>query len=216
MPYTARPPFWISGKILIISHMLSQHYSQPALEAIWAIVQYLCQLPRLPTGRFAIILKRYVGLQFMYLLYEVIQLRNWCLGNTLLIKWSRTSIAQDLGSLNVSRLQKATEELAANQVTTETLVLGTTSGDGLQGQEWQIVELRERARNSGLPTDDKNVFRPASRNEQMWSKLRQAGADYKHRDRGDSYFVKHLVSRSQVHRVLSPVSAFNVIEWQIH
>jgi hypothetical protein len=48
---------------------------------------------------------------------------------------SMPSVAQDLGSLNVNRLPKATEELTANQVITESPGLGTMSGDGEQGQE---------------------------------------------------------------------------------
>ncbi|KAJ6102597.1 hypothetical protein N7486_005024 [Penicillium sp. IBT 16267x] len=49
----------------------------------------------------------------MYLLYDVIQLRNSCLGNSLLIKRSQwTSVIRDLNSLSSDRLRKAAEELA--------------------------------------------------------------------------------------------------------
>jgi hypothetical protein len=97
----------------------------------------------------------------MYLLYDVIQLRNSCLGNSLLIKRSQwSSITQDLNSLNVDRLQKATEELATNKVTTDPLVrrlLKNITAIGVQvpGSYFQKLQLRAEIRGllvrEGMP-----------------------------------------------------------------
>jgi hypothetical protein len=97
----------------------------------------------------------------MYLLYDVIQLRNSCLGNTLLIKRSQwTSVTQDLASLNVDRLRKATDELAANHVITDPLVrrlLKNITAIGVQvpGSFFQKLQLRADIRGllvrEGMP-----------------------------------------------------------------
>ncbi|EPS29066.1 hypothetical protein PDE_04014 [Penicillium oxalicum 114-2] len=91
---------------------------------------------------------------FMYLLYDVLQLRNSCLGNTLLIKRSQwTSVTQDLNSLTVNRLHKATEELAANQVTTDPLVrrlLRNITAIGVQVPGFFFQKLQMRAKIRGL------------------------------------------------------------------
>jgi hypothetical protein len=97
----------------------------------------------------------------MYLLYDVIQLRNSSLGNSLLIKRSQwNSVTQDLNSLNVDRLQRATKELAANQVTTDPLVRRllkniTAIGVRVPGSFFQKLQLRAEIRGllvrEGMP-----------------------------------------------------------------
>ncbi|CEO59600.1 hypothetical protein PMG11_04272 [Penicillium brasilianum] len=98
---------------------------------------------------------------FMYLLYDVIQLRNSSLGNSLLIKRSQwDSVTRDLNSLNVDRLKKASEELAANQITADPLVrrlLKNITAIGVQvpGSFFQKLQLRAELRGllvrEGMP-----------------------------------------------------------------
>ncbi|KAJ5318263.1 hypothetical protein N7476_004683 [Penicillium atrosanguineum] len=98
---------------------------------------------------------------FMYLLYDMIQLRNSCLGNSLLIKRSQwTSVTRDLNSLNVARLQKAAEELATSQVTSDPLVrrlLKNITAIGVQvpGSFFQKLQMRAELRGllvrEGMP-----------------------------------------------------------------
>jgi hypothetical protein len=97
----------------------------------------------------------------MYLLYDMIQLRNSCLGNSLLIKRSQwTSVTRDLNSLNVDRLQKAAEELGTNQVTSDPLVrrlLKNITAIGVQvpGSFFQKLQMRAELRGllvrEGMP-----------------------------------------------------------------
>jgi hypothetical protein len=97
----------------------------------------------------------------MYLLYDVIQLRNSSLGNSLLIKRSQwDSVTRDLNSLNVDRLKKASEELAANQITADPLVrrlLKNITAIGVQvpGSFFQKLQLRAELRGllvrEGMP-----------------------------------------------------------------
>ncbi|KAJ5198759.1 uncharacterized protein N7498_007876 [Penicillium cinerascens] len=98
---------------------------------------------------------------FMYLLYDIIQLRNSCLGNSLLIKRSQwTSVARDLDSLNVDRLQKAAEELSTNQTTSDPLIrrlLKNITAIGVQvpGSFFQKLQIRAELRGllvrEGMP-----------------------------------------------------------------
>ncbi|KAJ5367173.1 hypothetical protein N7541_001114 [Penicillium brevicompactum] len=98
---------------------------------------------------------------FMYLLYDVIQLRNSCLGNSLLIKRSQwASVTRDLNSLSSDRLRKVAEELAANQVSTDALVrrlLKNITAIGVQvpGSFFQKLQMRAEIRGllvrEGMP-----------------------------------------------------------------
>lgn len=97
----------------------------------------------------------------MYLLYDVIQLRNSCLGNSLLIKRSQwASVTRDLNSLSSDRLRKVAEELAANQVSTDALVrrlLKNITAIGVQvpGSFFQKLQMRAEIRGllvrEGMP-----------------------------------------------------------------
>lgn len=97
----------------------------------------------------------------MYLLYDMIQLQNSCLGNSLLIKRSQwTSVTRDLNLLNVDRLQKAAKELGTNQVTSDPLVrrlLKNTTAIGVQvpGSFFQKLQMRAELRGllvrEGMP-----------------------------------------------------------------
>lgn len=84
----------------------------------------------------------------MYLLYNVIQLRNSCLGYSLLIKRSQwTSVTGDLNGLDADRLRKAAEELAANQVPADSIIrrlLKNITAIGVQvpGSFFQKLQMR--------------------------------------------------------------------------
>lgn len=90
----------------------------------------------------------------MYLLYDAIQLRNSCLGNSLLIKRTQwTSVTRDLNSLNVARLQNAARELAADHVTKDPLVrrlLKNLTAIGVQVPGSFFHKLQMRAEIRGL------------------------------------------------------------------
>jgi hypothetical protein len=97
----------------------------------------------------------------MYLLYDIIQLRNSCLGNSLLIKRSQwTSVTRDLHSLNLDRLKKAAEELSANQGASDPLIrrlLKNITAIGVQvpGSFFQKLQMRAELRGllvrEGMP-----------------------------------------------------------------
>jgi hypothetical protein len=97
----------------------------------------------------------------MYLLYDVIQLRNSCLGNSLLIKRSQwASVAQDLDFLNYDRLKKAAEEIATHQVSSDLLVRRllkniTAIGVQVRGSFFQKLQMRAELRGlivrEGMP-----------------------------------------------------------------
>lgn len=97
----------------------------------------------------------------MYLLYDVIQLRNSCLGNSLLIKRTQwASVTQDLNSLHVARLQNAARELAASHVTKDPLVRRllknlTAIGAQVPGSFFQKLQMRAEIRGlivrEGMP-----------------------------------------------------------------
>ncbi|KAJ5370019.1 uncharacterized protein N7496_006111 [Penicillium cataractarum] len=98
---------------------------------------------------------------FMYLLYDIIQLRNSCLGNSLLIKRSQwTSVTRDLNSLNIDRLQRAATALATNRVTTDPLVRRllkniTAIGVHVPGSFFHKLQMRAELRGllvrEGMP-----------------------------------------------------------------
>lgn len=97
----------------------------------------------------------------MYLLYDAIQLRNSCLGNSLLIKRTQwTSVTRDLNSLNVARLQNAARELAADHVTKDPLVRRllkslTAIGVHVPGSFFHKLQMRAEIRGllvrEGMP-----------------------------------------------------------------
>lgn len=97
----------------------------------------------------------------MYLLYDVIQLRNSCLGHSLLIKRCQwTSVTHDLASLNYDRLVKAAEELAMHRSASDPLVRRllkdmTTIGARVPGSFFQKLQMRAELRGlivrEGMP-----------------------------------------------------------------
>jgi hypothetical protein len=90
----------------------------------------------------------------MYLLYDVIQLRNSCLGHSLLIKRSQwTSVTGDLNGLDADRLRKAAEELASNQVPADPTIrrlLKNITAIGVQVPGSYFQKLQMRAELRGL------------------------------------------------------------------
>lgn len=98
---------------------------------------------------------------FMYLLYDVIQLRNSCLGHSLLIKRSQwASVTHDLASLNYDRLRKAADEIATYRLSSDPLVRKllkdiTTIGARVPGSFFQKLQMRGELRGlivrEGMP-----------------------------------------------------------------
>jgi hypothetical protein len=97
----------------------------------------------------------------MYLLYDVLQLRNSCRGNSLLIKRSQwASVTRDLSFLNYDRLKKAAEEIVGHHVPSDPLVrrlLRNITAIGVQvpGSFFQKLQMRAELRGlivrEGMP-----------------------------------------------------------------
>jgi hypothetical protein len=97
----------------------------------------------------------------MYLLYDVIQLRNSSLANTLLIKRSQwNSVTRDIESLTTLQLQNAAKQLAAGQPTEEPAIRRllkniTTIGVQIPGSFFQKLQMRAEIRGllirEGMP-----------------------------------------------------------------
>jgi hypothetical protein len=97
----------------------------------------------------------------MYLMYDVIQLRNSSLANTLLIKRSQwNSVTRDIDSLTTLQLQNAAQQLAAGQPTEEPAVRRllkniTSIGVQIPGSFFQKLQMRAEIRSllirEGMP-----------------------------------------------------------------
>lgn len=97
----------------------------------------------------------------MYLLYDVLQLRNSCRGNSLLIKRSQwASVTRDLSFLNYDRLKKAAEEIVGHHVPSDPLVrrlLRNITAIGVQvpGSFFEKLQMRTELRGlivrEGMP-----------------------------------------------------------------
>lgn len=90
----------------------------------------------------------------MYLLYDVLQLRNSCRGNSLLIRRTQwTSVTQDLKFLNHDRLRRAAEEIVGHHVPSDPLIrrlLKNITAIGAQVPGSFFPKLQMRAELRGL------------------------------------------------------------------
>lgn len=87
----------------------------------------------------------------MYLIYDVIQIRNSSFGYNLLIKRSRwASVTRDINSLSTQQLQNATEQITARQVADQTVrrLLKNITAIGVQvpGSFFQKLQMRAEIR----------------------------------------------------------------------
>ncbi|KUL82104.1 hypothetical protein ZTR_10073 [Talaromyces verruculosus] len=147
----------IKGHATLLNHWQDTHYLLTAFPTLFpmGVGGHIDQrsIPVSPAA-FAGWALRHHSRRFMYLMYDMIQLRNSSLGNNLLIKRSQwSSVTRDIQTLSTLRLQDAAEKLTAGQITDDPTIrrlLKNITAISVQVPGSYFQKLRMRSEIRGL------------------------------------------------------------------